>query len=44
MAAPTSGPSKLKTKSEEEGARAVTLRVPHNAAVQIYDYKQKKAR
>ncbi|GFR31627.1 major vault protein [Trichonephila clavata] len=32
------------TKSEEEGAKAVTLRVPHNAAVQIYDYKQKKSR
>lgn len=44
-AASASAPSKPKThKSEEEGAKAVTLRVPHNAAVQIYDYKQKKAR
>ncbi|XP_035231291.1 major vault protein-like, partial [Stegodyphus dumicola] len=32
------------SKSEEEGARAVTLRVPHNAAVQVYDYKEKKSR
>lgn len=24
--------------------KVVTLRVPHNAAVQIYDYKEKKAR
>jgi len=24
--------------------RVVTYRVPHNAAVQIYDYKDKKAR
>ena len=24
--------------------RVVTFRVPHNAAVQIYDYKEKKAR
>lgn len=44
-AGPSSGLSKQKThKSEEEGAKAVSLRVPHNAAVQIYDYKQKKAR
>ncbi|GIY56201.1 major vault protein [Caerostris darwini] len=35
---------KQKSKSEEGGARAITLRVPHNAAVQIYDYKQKKSR
>lgn len=43
MAAPTSGKQKTH-RSEEEGAKAVSLRVPHNAAVQIYDYKQKKAR
>lgn len=44
-AAAVPGPSKSKaTKSEEEGAKAITLRVPHNAAVQIYDYKQKKSR
>lgn len=24
--------------------RVITFRVPHNAAVQIYDYKEKKAR
>lgn len=24
--------------------RAVTYRVPHNAAVQVYDYKERKAR
>ncbi|XP_076340752.1 major vault protein-like isoform X1 [Tachypleus tridentatus] len=27
-----------------EKTRVVTLRVPHNAAVQVYDYKEKKAR
>lgn len=27
-----------------EKTRVVTFRVPHNAAVQIYDYKEKKAR
>ncbi|XP_055949872.1 major vault protein-like isoform X2 [Argiope bruennichi] len=35
---------KQKTRSEEDGAKAITLRVPHNAAVQIYDYKQKRSR
>ncbi|GBO07928.1 Major vault protein [Araneus ventricosus] len=35
---------KQKTRTEEDGAKAITLRVPHNAAVQIYDYKQKKSR
>jgi len=29
---------------ERDPTRVVTYRVPHNAAVQIYDYKQKKAR
>ena len=35
--APSSGKSRDKTK-------LVSIRVPHNAAVQIYDYKEKKAR
>ncbi|XP_033116346.1 major vault protein-like [Anneissia japonica] len=30
--------------AEREKTKVVTLRVPHNAAVQIYDYKEKKAR
>ncbi|XP_065830382.1 major vault protein-like isoform X2 [Oscarella lobularis] len=33
------GPPRLREKT-----RVVTFRVPHNAAVQIYDYKEKKAR
>ena len=38
-----------KASDEKEGkkrdkTRIVTFRVPHNAAVQIYDYKEKKAR
>jgi major vault protein len=32
------------TDAERDPTRVVTYRVPHNAAVQIYDYKQKKAR
>lgn len=32
-----------KTKTRDK-TRVVTYRVPHNAAVQIYDYKEKKAR
>ena len=31
------------TKARDK-TRVVTFRVPHNAAVQIYDYKEKKAR
>ena len=31
------------TKTRDK-TKVVTLRVPHNAAVQIYDYKEKKAR
>ena len=27
-----------------EKTRVISFRVPHNAAVQIYDYKEKKAR
>lgn len=42
-AAGTAFPPK-KAKSDDEGAKAVTLRVPHNAAVQVYDYKEKKSR
>ena len=34
-----SGPAKPRDKT-----RVITFRVPHNAAVQIYDYKEKKAR
>ena len=41
----------VRGKSPGEGAtktrdktRVVTFRVPHNAAVQIYDYKEKRAR
>ncbi|KAK7478267.1 hypothetical protein BaRGS_00011281 [Batillaria attramentaria] len=34
-----SGPAKPRDKT-----RVVSFRVPHNAAVQIYDYKEKKAR
>ncbi|XP_071945431.1 major vault protein-like [Antedon mediterranea] len=30
--------------AEREKTKVVTLRVPHNASVQIYDYKEKKAR
>lgn len=44
MSAKAPSASKPREKSEEDGARAVTLRVPHNAAVQVYDFKQKKAR
>ena len=33
------GPQKSRDKT-----RVITFRVPHNAAVQIYDYKEKKAR
>ena len=31
--------SKIRDKT-----KVVTFRVPHNAAVQVYDYKEKKAR
>ena len=31
-------------KTARDKTRVVTFRVPHNAAVQIYDYKEKKAR
>ena len=32
------------SKGERDKTRVVNYRVPHNAAVQIYDYKEKKAR
>lgn len=32
------------TGKERDKTKVVTFRVPHNAAVQIYDYKEKKAR
>ena len=31
-------------KGDRDKTRVVTFRVPHNAAVQIYDYKEKRAR
>jgi major vault protein len=34
----------LHMDTERDPTRVVTYRVPHNAAVQIYDYKKKKAR
>ncbi|XP_023330832.1 major vault protein [Eurytemora carolleeae] len=45
-------PSKEKSKKKDSGedeedwdaSRVVTFQVPHNAAVQIYDYKSKKSR
>ncbi|KAG8190032.1 hypothetical protein JTE90_000127 [Oedothorax gibbosus] len=43
LAASAPYPAKMH-KSDDEGAKAVTLRVPHNAAVQVYDYKEKKSR
>lgn len=37
--------SKAGEKSDKrDKTKVVTFRVPHNAAVQIYDYKEKKAR
>lgn len=30
--------------AKRDKTKVVTFRVPHNAAVQIYDYKEKKAR
>lgn len=33
-----------KREKRREKTRVVTFRVPHNAAMQIYDYKEKKAR
>lgn len=34
-------PGEVKARDK---TRVITFRVPHNAAVQIYDYKEKKAR
>ncbi len=39
----TRGSSDSANKKRDK-TRVVTFRVPHNAAVQIYDYKEKKAR
>ena len=39
----TRGGSSTAPKSRDK-TKVVTFRVPHNAAVQIYDYKDKKAR
>ena len=33
-----------KGEKVRDKTRVITFRVPHNAAVQIYDYKEKKAR
>lgn len=38
------GIASTKVAKTREKTRVVTFRVPHNAAVQIYDYKEKKAR
>jgi len=32
------------SEEEKDKTRVVTLRAPHNSAIQIYDYKEKKAR
>ncbi|XP_071789878.1 major vault protein-like [Asterias amurensis] len=37
-------PNGDKREKRREKTRVVTFRVPHNAAMQIYDYKEKKAR
>ena len=37
-------PPQLHGKQARDKTKVVTFRVPHNAAVQIYDYKEKKAR
>lgn len=36
--------NKLYQQKSRNKTRVITFRVPHNAAVQIYDYKAKKAR
>ncbi|KAM4698036.1 major vault protein isoform 1-T2 [Rhinophrynus dorsalis] len=36
--------SKVQEAEPRDKTRAVTYRVPHNAAVQVYDYREKKAR
>lgn len=36
--------SNTEKKKSRDKTRVITFRVPHNAAVQIYDYKEKKAR
>ena len=38
------GTSKDGGPKPRDKTKVVTFRVPHNAAVQIYDYKEKKAR
>ena len=39
-----SGSKSSGVSSVRDKTRVVNFRVPHNAAVQIYDYKEKKAR
>lgn len=36
--------SGIEKKKARDKTKVITFRVPHNAAVQIYDYKEKKAR
>jgi len=36
--------SRISQEKERDKTRVVTYRAPHNSAVQIYDYKEKKAR
>lgn len=38
------GPKPTASVETRDRTRVVTYRVPHNAAVQIYDYKEKRAR
>ena len=38
------GSTKDPSGKARDKTKVVTFRVPHNAAVQIYDYKEKKAR
>ena len=44
MLCPSTGRPGVTPSTKRDKTRVVTFRVPHNAAVQIYDYKQKKAR
>lgn len=38
------GDTSVSTAPGDDASRVVTFRVPHNAAVQVYDYKEKKSR
>jgi len=41
---PRTGVHSMETEGERDKTRVVSYRAPHNSAVQIYDYKEKKAR